>query len=97
MKIVQYCEFDGDTADASIQKSIGLCQAEFYSWGDANQVAFDASKESTRILKWHGSAGTTFQLLGVLFDDRLSMCEAVAQVEADASWKLHALLHTCHY
>ncbi len=89
-----YREFTNDTSDESIFKCIDACQQELHLWGDANQVAFDASKESKHILKLHEPAGTEFKLLGVLFDDGLSMSTAVGQLVAEAGWKLRALLRT---
>jgi len=63
-------------------------------WGQANQVAFDAGKESKHILKLDSPAGSTFNLLGVLFDDGLSMAEAVCKLVAEAGWKFRTLLWT---
>ena len=89
-----YREFACDVSDATILKSIDNCQQELHAWGRANQVAFDAGKESKHILKLHDSEGSSFKLLGVLFDDSLSMATAVSQLVADAGWKLRTLLRT---
>ena len=89
-----YREFACDVSDTTILKSIDNCQQELHAWGRANQVAFDAGKESKHILKLHDSEGSSFKLLGVLFDDSLSMATAVSQLVADAGWKLRTLLRT---
>jgi hypothetical protein len=70
------------------------CQKELHTWGRANQVVFDAKKESKHILKLQGSEGTSFTLLGVLFDDALSMCDAVGQLVQNVTWKLRTLMRT---
>ena len=79
-----YREFASDVSDATIVKSIDNCQQELHAWGRANQVAFDAGKESKHILKLHDSERSSFKLLGVLFDDSISMATAVSQLVADA-------------
>ena len=70
------------------------CQHESHSWGNANHVTFDAGKESKHILKTEDAAGATLKLLGILFDDSLSMEKAVNQFVSEASWKLRTLLRT---
>ena len=50
------------------------------NWGDANQVSFDAAKESKHILSTTDPEGSTFKLLGVPFDTELSMACAVSEV-----------------
>ena len=43
------------------------------------------------------SVGDSFKLLGIIFDGALSMEEAVAEVVAEAGWKLRTLLRTRRY
>ena len=52
-------------------------------------MIFDARTESTHIIRLQGATGSTFNLLGVLFDGSLSMC--------DEGWKLRTLLRTRRY
>ena len=59
----------------------------------ANQVTFDAAKESKHILRLWEPAGTTFKLLGALFDDGSEMNAAIVPLVSDATWKLRPLLH----
>ena len=70
------------------------CQLELHKWGAANQVAFDAEKESQHILSLSQPEGSEFKLLGVLFDTELSMAHAVAELVSSACWKLRTLLRT---
>ena len=62
--------------------------------GAANQVAFDAGKESLHILSLSEPSGTGFKLLGLNFDEELTMSDAVAELVAAAGWKLRTLLRT---
>ena len=78
----------------SVQKSLELCQSELHRWGKANQVAFDAGKESQHILSTTDSVGESFWMLGVVFDCELIMADAVAELVSDASWKLRTLIRT---
>ena len=71
-----------------------MCQQELHKWGVANQVAFDASKESQHVLSLSDSAGGDFRLLGVPFDTELSMASAVSEMVFSAGWKLRTLLRT---
>jgi len=89
-----YREFSATTSNSSVRKCITMCQQELHTWGRANQVQFDAGKESQHILTLNDPAGTLFKLLGVVFDDSLSMADAVASVVSEASWKLRTLLRT---
>ena len=63
-------------------------------WGTANQVAFDAGKESQHILSLSDPEGSVFKLLGVPFDTELSMGQAVSELVSSAGWKLRTLLRT---
>jgi hypothetical protein len=89
--------FSAETNNEDIQKSLQLCQRELHAWGRANQVSFDASKESSHILSLTDSVGGMFRLLGVSFDGELTMADAVAEVVTEAGWKLRTLLRTQRY
>lgn len=75
-------------------KSLEMCQHELHKWGAANQVAFDATKESQHVLSLTDPTGDGFKLLGVPFDTELSMAAAVSDLVAAAGWKLRTLLRT---
>ena len=63
------------------------CQQELHKWGRANQVDFDASKESQHVLSLSDPVGGNFRLLGVPFDTELSMVSAVSEIVSSAGWK----------
>ena len=89
-----YREFPSDMYNELIQKSMTDCQQELHSWGAANQVAFDAGKESQHVLSLTDPLGDGFRMLGVNFDEELTMADAVADVVTAAGWKLRTLLRT---
>ena len=60
----------------------------------ANQVASDATKESRHIVSLSEASGNGFKMLGVSFDEQLTMSEAVGEIVAAAGWKLRTLLRT---
>ena len=70
------------------------CQGELHKCGRANQVTFDASKESMHILGTNGGEGSNFLLVGVPFDHALSMKDAVGELVCEVLWKLAAILRT---
>ena len=70
------------------------CQAEVHKWGRANRVTFDASKESFHVISRVHPYGDNFKLLGISFDAKLLMHDAVHQCAVEASWRLTALLRT---
>ena len=89
-----YCLYSSATQNCIIKNAMTNCQHELHKWGAANQVAFDADKESQHILSLSQPEGSEFKLLGVLFDTELSMAHAVAELVSSACWKLRTLLRT---
>ncbi len=81
-------------SSASPIRCIANCQKELHQWGDANQVAFDASKESQHVLSLSDSSDSSFTLLGVPFDSELAMADAISDLVNAAGWKLRTLLRT---
>ena len=65
-----------------------------HSWGRANQVTFDATKESKHILSRSNPYGDPFSLLGIQFDCKLLMTDTVLDLARTCRWKLKALLRT---
>ena len=53
-----YREFSASTSNTDIERSLKGCQQELHGWGAANQVAFDAGKESLHILSLSEPSGT---------------------------------------
>ena len=89
-----YRVFPHHIDNAFIDKNMDTCQKELHSWGAANQVAFDAAKESRHILSQSDPSGNGFKMLGVTFDEQLTMSEAVGEIVTAAGWKLRTLVRT---
>jgi hypothetical protein len=69
-------------------------QGELHRWGAANQVSFDPVKESKHILSRSDPFGTDFKLLGIIFDCKLEMENAVRFLNGKVKWKLQMLLRS---
>jgi hypothetical protein len=89
-----YRVFPSTTANNNILESLKLCQNELHEWGKANQVEFDAGKESMHILSSSEAYGKDFKMLGVTFDAPLTMRHAVDELVTEAGWKLKMLIRT---
>jgi len=89
-----YRIFSSATPNSVIKNLLDNCQQELHKWGDANQVAFDAGKESQHVLSLSDPQGGNFKLLGVPFDTGLSMACAVSEIVSAAGWKLRTILRT---
>ena len=85
-------EFEPKAKNKTLMEAIDGCQSSLHAWGRANQVAFDASKEGKRILSRTRPHGEPFLLLGILFDCKLLMDEAVHDLVSKCRWKLRTLL-----
>ena len=83
--------------NATIMKHGKQCQAALHTWGRANQSSFDSNKESFSIISQSAPEGPSFKLLGVVFDTKLKMEEAVATLSNEMVWKLRNLLRTQRY
>ena len=70
------------------------CQAELHTWGAANAVKFDAIKESFHIVSRTSPYGEPFKILGIMFDAKLLMHEAIRGTTTEATWRLRTLLKT---
>jgi hypothetical protein len=70
------------------------CQKELHDWEKANQVVFDPSKETKHILSLEDPSGDAFRLLGIVWDVRLTMSDAIAEVVMEANWKMQTILRT---
>ena len=87
-----YRTFPAATDNSFIKESLNNCQRKLHKWGAANQVAFDAGKESHHVLSLSDPEGSMFKLLGVPFDTELTMANAVSELVSSAGWKLRTLL-----
>ena len=86
--------FPSTMTNDKIMKTIGNVQEELHSWGAANQVTFDAKKESKHILSRTDPEGSDFKLLGVVFDPELQMTSAVHTLVGKVKWKVKMLLRS---
>ena len=86
--------YDAQERTDVILSDMEACQGELHKWGKANQVAFDASKESMHILSRTQAYGDPFVLLGVSFDCKLTMSDSVHELTKSCRWKLRAILRT---
>ena len=68
------------------------CQNALHTWGYANQVQFDAAKESHHVLHRHEQLGNDFRMLGVQFDCQLRMESQCHDMAKSAGWKLRTIL-----
>ena len=89
-----YKVFDGTLRSEVVEEELEECQANLHSWGAANQVFFDASKETQHVLHKRLPKGDSFRGLGVHWDTKLRMEMQCHEAGARASWKLRTLLKT---
>ena len=66
--LITYRAFPVSTTRKKMLESARLCQEELHQWGKANQVTFEASKESCHIVSKSEPFGKDFKLLGITFD-----------------------------
>ena len=90
-------DFGVQTPNSELQAEMDQCQQELHKWGNANQVSFDPAKESKHILALHGGEGANFRLLGVPFDNALSMRDAVGELVSEAAWKLASIVRSARF
>ena len=86
----------GET-NAEAYAAMSHCQSELHTWGHANGVVFDASKESMRILSHSRPHGDGFRSLGVVFDCKLLMGDAISECACEAGWRSRSILHCRRY
>ena len=70
------------------------CQSELHAWGRENQVQFDPAKESMHVIGRHDAAGPDFKIMGIHFDCKLLMNNAVHETVVTSSWKLRTVMRT---
>eukprot|EP00959_Pyramimonas_sp_CCMP1952_P108688 2272629-Pyramimonas_sp.AAC.1 len=79
-------------SDVDVFSSLRRCRAFFHAWGRANRVQFDADMESSHILSGVQPVGDDFKLLGIWFDAKLLMSNAVDSCVVECSWEMQRLL-----
>ena len=75
-----------------IFKEMKLCQTEVHRWGKANRVQFDPAKEHFFVLDARGHGNGHFEILGALFDTKLSMFKEICKLASETSKKMRSLL-----
>ena len=73
------------------------CQKELHKWGRANQVQFDPGKESIHVVSHHAPAGNNFKILGLDFDCRLVMGDAICGLTSEMRWRVRSILRAQRY
>ena len=93
--------FDRDATDEHINGQLRNLQQELHRWGYANQISFDAGKESfhtlSRLYLHRGPQGNNFHILGINFDTKLLMADAIHEYVHQCSWKLQSISRTRRY
>ena len=87
-------EYNLGVSVSAIWTDLLYCQEELHKWGQANQVVFDPAKEHMAILSHYEPVGTSFVLLGIEFDTKLSMAKAIHDCVVEVGWKKKTLVRT---
>ena len=89
--------FDSQTPLNEVIAEMEACQSSLHSWGRANSVTFDPTKEGFYILHRRVGCGGNFVLLGVTFDPKLLMDDAIAEIAGEAGWRVRSLLRPMRF
>ena len=89
-----YKDYAKELRTPAVKTNLEECQRKLHQWGAANQVTFDASKETLHVLHRTEPDGEDFKTLGVLWDTQLLLDKQCREVAQRAGWKLRALLRT---
>ena len=89
--------FESSISNAIILDQLQEVQSQVHSWGYANRVTFDASKEFFCISHKTDCEGDSFKYLGVLIDPKLIMEKEVQRIRSKAGPKIKAILGTRGY
>ena len=88
---------ENHASSAEVRELLGCCQDELHKWGEANQVTFDSSKEHFHVLSRNSPEGDAFMLLGILFDCKLLMIDAIRLVAKLSNMKVKSILQCYKY
>ena len=86
--------FDRSVPNSAVFDDLKRRQVELHRWGFANQVTFDAGKESFTVLSTTDAEGEDFKVLGIDFDAKLTMRHCIQTCVAEAGWRYRTLLRT---
>ena len=84
--------FPSSTPNLRILSELADAQSKLHSWGRANQISFDPSKESIHILSRTNPYGDAFTILGITFDCKLLMNQTIHDCVLACGWKLDSVL-----
>ena len=84
--------FTRQTSNNEVYDSLLKCQASLHAWRHANRVVFDAGKEETMIIQTVNADGGPVELLGIDFDNKMTMSIAAHKCATSAALKTRALL-----
>ena len=87
-------EFDRRAAEIDIMEELASCRDRVHHWGYQNRVEFDGTKEHFVIVHPTRGVGNAFKLLGLVYDCKLKMDEAVDAIIQRARPKCKSLLRT---
>ena len=90
-------EFPLATPNAEALQHGRAVQSKVHDWGRANQVAFDPAKESLHVISRRDGDDTTFRILGILFDSKLTMGATVAELALATRWRIASLFRARRY
>ena len=80
------------TPNTQLMDANKACQAELHAWGRASQVEFDPKKESTHVVSHVCPEGNNFKILGLNFDCRLTMSDAIEDLVGEMRWRIKAIM-----
>ena len=87
-----YHEYPDFKNHDAIFQDLHSCQNALHEWGLHHQVIFEKTKESLHILCRKQPKGDPFKILGIHFDTKLVMYDAVVIVAAESGARLKMLL-----
>ena len=90
-------DFPLETRDFQIDENMLACQHSVHEWGKSSRVVFDPSKEHFATIHHQRARGDNFRLLGILFDPKLQMSNAIDRIYQKSSQKLKSLLRILNF
>ena len=87
-------DFPATTDNEEVFSELTQCQKSLHSWGGANKVTFDPSKESFHVSHRTKHEGSDFKTLGCTFDCQLTMARACRKTAKEGRWRLRVLLRS---
>ena len=86
-----------NTPNTNLMEANKACQTELHAWGRASQVEFDQKKESMHVVSHLWPEGANFKILGLNFDCRLTMRDAIEDLFGELRWRIKAIVRVRRY